>query len=140
MIVSLGNDQPACLKKFFTGFYMLSLFKDISFSHFFLSFFFTFLRLLSSLSEMKRVNLDALTLKRLAQRAHVHSIPYNGLASGGSDRNPNGTVSNDLEMQRVAVAAERDGGIYTTSSAAPVRSAFSLHIQDERGSFDARNP
>ena len=42
-------------------------------------------------------------------------------------------------MQRVAVAAERDGGNYTTSSAAPVRSAFSLHIQDERGSFEANS-
>lgn len=85
------------------------------------------------------MNSDALTLKRPTQGAPVHSIPYNGLTSGGSDRNPNGTVSNDLEMQRVAVAAERDGGNYTTSSAAPVRSAFSLHIQDERGSFEANS-
>lgn len=73
------------------------------------------------------MNSDALTLKRPAQGAPVHSIPYNGLTSGGSDRNPNGTVSNDLEMQRVAVAAERDGGNYIrrAASAAPVRSAFS---------------
>jgi hypothetical protein len=90
------------------------------------------------------VNSDALTLKRPTQGAPVHSIPYNGLTSGGSDRNPNGTVSNDLEMQRVAVAAERDGGNYTVydEQLAPLRYARLLalqHIQDERGSFEANS-
>lgn len=78
---------------------MLSFFNDISFSHFFHSFSF-FLLLLSLFLKCKRVNSDTLTLKRPTQRAPVHSIPYNGLASGGSDSNPNGTVSNDLEMQQ----------------------------------------
>jgi hypothetical protein len=47
-------------------------------------------------------------------------------------------------MQRVAVAAERDGGNYTVydEQLAPLRYARLLalqHIQDERGSFEANS-
>lgn len=71
------------------------------------------------------------------QGAPVHSIPYNGLASAGSDRNPNGTVSNDLEMpskeyrvNRVAVYRRRAGRPAIPFQKGSFKRALSIHPID----------